>query len=142
MRGYLLDNNHVWAHFRNEPSVIKKIRSIPIDWQMRTCNITLGEIEAGHGMNPPLDLAAEQVREDFGKFLLDNFLSTSLKVSVTTRIYYGKIMAEIWRLHTPPSKKIRTEEWLLRLGVDINDVWAEAVGVEVQFDCWIEAKKD
>lgn len=47
MRGFLLDTNHVGAYFRREPKVMQKMRSIPADWQIRVCTITLGEIETG-----------------------------------------------------------------------------------------------
>ena len=164
MRGYLLDNNHIWAYFRGEESVINKIRSIPTDWQIRICNITLGEIEAGHQINEPLDLAAEHIREKFDKFLNENFIPTSLEVRVSTRIPYGKLVAAILRLHPRVGDK-KLEQHLASLGVDLNDVWAVAIawehnltfvttdsmtvikeavaeikkatGDEVRFDCWI-----
>ncbi len=149
-----MDNNHVEAYFRQVPSVIAKIRSIPVDWQIRVCTITLGEIEAGHLMTETTD---QQRRKDYAKFVTENFLHHSLEVSFSTRINYGKIMGAIWRLHTPASANIGTERHLVDLGVDINDVWTvavawehnltfvtkdrmscirEAVKDDVIFDCW------
>lgn len=129
MRGYLLDNNHIGAYFRGEESVINKVRSIPADWQVRICNITLGEIEAGHQMNEPLDLAAEQIREKFDRFLKENFIPTSLEVRVATRIPYGKLVAAILRLYPRVGDK-KLEQHLASLGVDLNDVWSVAIAWE------------
>lgn len=155
MRGYLLDNNHVGAYFQQEASVIQKIRSIPMDWQMRVCTITLGEIEAGHLITQTTD---QQRRNDYTKFVNEKFLDTELVISKHTGIYYAKIVAAILQLHPFPTNKTRTEEHLVRLGVDINDLWTTAaawehnltlvthdhmtcirvaVGSQVRFDCWL-----
>lgn len=155
MRGYLLDNNHVQAYFRQVPSVIAKIRSTPVDWQIRVCTITLGEIEAGHQMTKTTD---QQRRNDYAKFVTEHFVHHWLEVSYSTRIKYGEIMGAIWRAHTPASTSIKTERHLVDLGVDINDVWTvavawehnltfvttdamscirEAVKDDVIFDCWL-----
>jgi predicted nucleic acid-binding protein len=155
LRGYLLDNNHIEAYFRQVPSVIAKIRSIPADWPIMVSNITMGEIAAGHLMTHTTN---PQKRDDYNKFLIDNFLHRSAEVSYTTRIYYARIMGTIWRLHAPGSNRIRTERHLVDLGVDINDVWTvaiawehnlifvttdaitcirEAVEDNVTFECWL-----
>ena len=155
MRGYLLDTNHVGAYFRQEASVIQKMRSIPADWQIRVCTITLGEIEAGHLITQTTD---QQRRDDYKRFLNETFSHNELVISIHTGIYYAKIVAAILRLNPFPSSKMRTEEHLVRLGVDMNDLWTTAaawehnltlvthdhmacirtaVGSNVQFDCWL-----
>jgi predicted nucleic acid-binding protein len=60
VRGYLLDNNHIDALFRQVPSVVAKYNSIPVDWQIRICNITLGEIEAGNLLANPPDVQKQE----------------------------------------------------------------------------------
>jgi len=48
VRGFLLDVNHVAAYCRNDPKVLASLRKYPVEWPVRVCAITLGEIEAGH----------------------------------------------------------------------------------------------
>jgi hypothetical protein len=90
-------------------------------------------------------------------FVNEKFESFKLEVSEHTPACYGEIMGRIW-LNDPPSPKVETEQHLLNLGVDINDVWAVAVAWEhgltfltedkmpcikkavvsdVEFDCWL-----
>lgn len=155
MRGYLLDNNHIGAFFRNEPGIIQKVRTIPAEWFIWVCSITLGEIDAGHLMTP----TTNQVKRDaYKKFVHDKFEDLILDVSEHTRGYYAEIIGGIWQ-NNPPNPKKKTEQHLLDLGVDINDVWAvavawehglifvtndkmtcirEAVGAEVNFENWLE----
>lgn len=156
MRGYLLDDNHVAGLFREEATILRKIRSIPVDWQMRVCNVTIGELEAGHRMTQTTD---QSRRDAFEKFIVKNILHLGLEVSVHTRDKYAEIMGRIWKKHPPSDGKKKTERHLLDLGVDINDVWAvavacehgltfvttdkmacirEAVGDDVHFDNWLE----
>jgi tRNA(fMet)-specific endonuclease VapC len=157
VRGYLLDTNHVEAFFRKEPSIIQKVRTIPAERLIWVCSITLGEIEAGHAMTQTTN---QTVRDEYVKFVRDNFLDFRLDVSEFTPEQYAKIMRRIWRKHPPSSSNKKTEQHLLDLGVDINDVWLvavalehgltfvtrdkmtcikEAVGVE-SFDNWLEVK--
>ncbi len=154
MRGYLLDNNHVEAFFRKEPSIVQKARTIPAEWLIWVCSITLGEIEAGHRMTHTTN---QLIRDEYTKFVKENFTGFTLDVTEHTRDYYADIMGKIWQNH-PPNPKKKTEQHLLDLGVDINDVWAvaaawehgltfvtkdrmacikDAVADEVLFDCWI-----
>jgi tRNA(fMet)-specific endonuclease VapC len=155
VRGYLLDNNHVEAFIREEPSVIQKARVTPAERLIWVCNITLGEIEAAHrGMTQTTD---QQRRDEYAKAVREKFENLKLEVSEHTPAYYGEIMGRIWQKH-PPSPKKKTEQHLLDLGVDINDVWVvavawehgltlltsdrmtcirEAVSGEVEFDSWI-----
>jgi predicted nucleic acid-binding protein len=154
LRGYLLDGNHIEALFREEPNVIQKIRSIPAENLLWVCNITLGEIEAGHRMTQTTD---QRRRDEYTRFVNETFLHVALEVSPSTRSYYAEILGRIWHKHPPPPKK-RTERHLLDLGVDINDVWnvavawehglvfvtednmaciKEAVKDDVTFECWL-----
>lgn len=155
MRGYLLDNNHVQAYFNQDLRVIRKIQSIPVDWQVRVCTITLGEIEAGHKMTETTD---QQRQNEYIKFVREKFMQNALEVRFTTRGYYGDILGAIWKAHPPASASVATERHLVNLGVDINDVWTvavawehnltfvtkdnmacirEAVKDKVIFECWV-----
>lgn len=155
MRGYLLDTNHLGAYHHRDPRIIEKMRSVPVDWQVRVCTVTLGEVEAGHLLNLSTD---EEKRNDFKRFLNEHFLHNALEISINTRLYYAKVIASIWQLHPPPGKKTRTEAHLVNMGVDINDVWIcasawehnltlvtedymkpikDAVGSNVRFECWL-----
>ena len=129
MRGYLLDNNHVSAVFRQEPNVIRRYKEVPSDWQIRVCCITLGEIEFGHLVANPAD---PDKQEDYNRFLNEHFISydRALPVSVATRIDYAEILSRIWQKHPPPNSKIRTESHLDKLGVDVNDLWTVAIARE------------
>lgn len=151
-----MDNNHIGALVRKEPSVLLKLRTIPHEHLLCVCRITLGEIEAAHrGMTQTTDQAR---RDEYDEFIDENLFK--VEVSEHTSEYYGEIMGRIWQKHPPPSGK-KTERHLVDLGVDINDVWAvaiawehnltfvttdrmavikEAVGDEVEFGCWIEKK--
>jgi predicted nucleic acid-binding protein len=154
VQGYLLDTNHVSAYYNQEPNVIQKLSSIPADWQIRVCSITLGEIQAGHRLTRTTN---QRKRDDFWHFVNDNFAHNELIISIHTGYYYAQILGGIWQ-HYPPNPGIETEAHLVRLGVDINDVWItaaawehnitfvtrdrmtiirQAVGGNVRFECWI-----
>jgi tRNA(fMet)-specific endonuclease VapC len=51
-------------------------------------------------------------------------------METTTRDSYALIMEQIWRRHPPGSDRIRTQQHLSHLGVDVNDVWIAAVALE------------
>ena len=127
MPGYLLDSNHVHGIFHQQPSVVKKFRLLPDGTQVRLCVITLGEIEAGHQMTRS---GVPERRADYAKHVIAKYHSSALGVSVGTRIYYAQILGRIWQLHPPPSKDVGTEEHLVSLKVDINDVWTAAIAWE------------
>lgn len=153
MRGYLFDNNHIDAFFRKEPSVIQRLRMTPPEHVLCISRITVGEIEAAHrGMT---QTTAQARRDEYAKFVNDNFYI--VEVLEDTSAHYGEIMGSIWTNHPPSSKKKSTEQHLLDLGVDINDVWTVAVAWthgltvltsdsmtcikevtkgKVEFDCW------
>mgnify|MGYP003580169682 CR=1 FL=1 len=134
----------------------QRLRSIPPESLIRVCTITLGEVEAGHLINPTTD---QDPRNEIERLLNEELLGYELEISASTRFDYAFILSRIWQLHPPGSKKTGTEEHLRRLGVDINDVWVvavarehnltlvtqdsmscirEAVGPEVRFECWLE----
>jgi predicted nucleic acid-binding protein len=127
LRGYLLDNNHVSALFRKVPNVVKRYNTVPVDWQIRVCAITLGEIEAGHLMANPPDA---QRQEEYNRFLNKYFVATALPVSIHTRIDYAELLDRIWKKCPPPTHRVRTEAHLVSLGVDMNDLWAVSVARE------------
>lgn len=156
MRGHLLDNNHVEAYCRNEPSVVQKLKARPVEWPLRVCTVTLGEIEAGHRMTQTTDQAK---RDEYTDCVTRDFLPYALVISIHTRLYYARIMGKIWSQHPPANPKKKTEEHLRNLAVDLNDVWAvasawehnltfvthdqmqtirDAVGLNVRFECWLE----
>jgi predicted nucleic acid-binding protein len=154
VRGYLIDVNHVGPFIREEPGIMAKARATPAEHIVWICNITLGEIEAGHrGMTQTTDQAS---RDEYSRLVNEKFQNFKLEVSEHTPAYYGEIMGRIWQ-NDPPSPKVETEPHLLKLGVDINDVWAVAVAwehgltfltndgmacirkaaPEVTFECWL-----
>src|SRR5713226_6461899 len=110
MRGYLLDTNHIDPLFRQEAGIVAKYNSVPLDWQIRVCTITLGEIEFGNLIADPYDA---QIQEDFNRFLNERFISNALEVSVTTRIDYATVLARIWEAHPPPTRRVSTERHLV-----------------------------
>ena len=156
MRGFLLDVNHVAAYCRKDPKVIAKLRTIPPEWPIRVCAITLGEIEAGHLITTTTDQAK---RNDFIKCINEDFLRYALEISIHTRLKYGKIISRILHANPMPNPKTKTEKHLIEvLSVDINDVWTvasawehkltfattdemtairKAVKGDVQFDNWL-----
>jgi predicted nucleic acid-binding protein len=124
VRGFLLDVNHVAAYCRKDPKVIQKLRTIPVEWPIRVCAITLGEIEAGHLITTTTDQAK---RNDFIQCINEDFLPYAQKISKHTRLYYGKIISRILHNDPMPNPNTRTERHLIEvLSVDINDVWTVA----------------
>jgi predicted nucleic acid-binding protein len=155
VRGYLLDLNHVAAHFRKHPPFMERFRLVPHDAQWRVCSITLGEIEASHQMS----ISTNQVQRDkYARFVIDEYAYNAVDITASTKGYYASIIGRIWQNHKPANNKIGTERHLVDHGVDVNDVWLvssawehglivlttdtmpcirEAVGPEVNFECWI-----
>ena len=124
MRGFLLDVNHVAAYCRKDPKVIAKLRTTPVEWPIRVCTITLGEIEAGHLITTTTDQAK---RNDFIKCINEDFLRYALPISIFTRFKYGQIISRILRANPMPKPDTRTEKHLVEvLGVDMNDAWTVA----------------
>jgi len=160
VKGFLLDTNHVAAYCRKDPAIMRIIDALPPDTQIRANVITLGEVEAGHKMNPTTN---QRKRDEYTARLNEKFLPEAINISVNTRFYYADLMGRLYRKY-PPAKgsigKNKTERYLLEtFGVDINDVWSVAVAwehglifathdkmerirevilaSEVQFVCWI-----
>ena len=161
LTGYLLDTNHVAAVCRKDAAIIRKIESFPLGTQIRTNVITLGEVEAGHRMNPTTN---QKKRDEYVAELENRFLPKALEITVKTRFAYAEIMGRLWHKYRPPNRKIKTERWLVeQFAVDINDVWSVAVAwehgftyvthdkmerirevvteEEVPFDCWLPRKE-
>ncbi len=127
MKGYLLDTNHVAALFQKKPSVMKEVAALPAGTQLRACTVTPGEIAAGHQMTKTTNQAR---RDSYTAFINKEFLPNALPISTSTGLYYAQIVSSIWRQHPPANPRTKTEVHLVRLGVDINDVWAVAVAME------------
>jgi predicted nucleic acid-binding protein len=156
VRGFLLDTNHVGAFCRNDPKVVAKLRTFPVEWTVRVCAITLGEIEAGHLITTTTDQAK---RIDFLRCINEEFLRHALEISIFTRFKYAQIISRILRSNPMPNPDTKTERHLVQAcGVDINDVWTvasawehnltfvttdemtairKAVKNDVQFDNWL-----
>jgi predicted nucleic acid-binding protein len=156
VRGFLLDVNHVAAYCRNDPKVKARLRTIPPEWPIRVCAITLGEIEAGHLITTTTD---QVKRNDFIRCINEEFLRYSLPISKHTRFKYGEIVRRILRANPMPKPDTKTERHLvLACGVDMNDLWTvasawehnltfattdgmsairKAVKGHVQFDNWL-----
>ena len=110
MRGYLLDVNHVTAFIREDAGIMAKARATPAEHLVWICNVTLGEIEAGHrGMNQTTN---QQRRDEDIRLVNEKFESLKLEVSEYTPAYYGEIMGRIWQ-NRPPKPGVKTEKHLL-----------------------------
>lgn len=127
MQGCLLDANHVSAYFNREQKVVDAINAMPVERGVWIATTTLGEIEAGHQMTQTTNL---QRRAAFQAWVRSTFSHNKLEISQHTGRYYGDIIGRIFAKHPPSSNKIPTDQWLVSLGVDINDVWVVAVAWE------------
>lgn len=127
MKAYLLDTNHVEYLFQEHERVMARLGSLPPDTQIRASVISLGEIEAGHRITETTD---QQRRDDFDRFVAQEFRPLALSVNSTTRNYYADLVGGIWQRNPPSSRRTRTERHLVELGVDINDVWIAAQAIE------------
>src|SRR5665213_2886913 len=127
MPGYLLDVNHIVALFCKKEPVIQKVQSLPVGTQLLASAITLGEIEAGHCMTAT---TKQSRRDEYVAFIHKEFRPNVLKISDSTGYYYGRLIGDIWKRHPPAKSSIRTDQHIVGLGVDINDVWAVAAAME------------
>jgi len=154
VKGYLVDVNHVQAHFEKNAAFMSRIRKCPPHDLMQLSAVTFGEIHAGHGMTLTSN---RQRRLDFDKFVIEEYLHLVVDITASTRLYYGSLMGRIWSKHTPSRSRIGTDAHLVSLGVNLNDVWLVAnawehglivlthdkmscireASPEVVFDCWI-----
>jgi tRNA(fMet)-specific endonuclease VapC len=127
LKGYLLDTNHVTAWEKQATTFMEALSKIPDESVLRVCAITVGEIEAGHRINPTTNQAR---RDEFNAFVVRELHPYTIPLTLTTRIRYGEIMDRLWKKYRPPEGR-RTELHLASsVGIDINDVWIVAVAWE------------
>ncbi len=127
MKDYLLDTNHLEHVFNGHGRVVAHLASLPAATQIRTSVISLGEIEAGHRITKTTD---QQRRDEFDRFVFQEFRPLALPLSASTRQYYAQLIEGIWQRNRPSSGRTGTEWHLVKLGVDINDVWIAAQAIE------------
>jgi predicted nucleic acid-binding protein len=162
LKGYLLDTNHVAAVCRKDAAIIRKLDAFPAGTQIRTNVITLGEVEAGNRITVTTN---QKKRDEYVAELEKRFLPEVLPITVKTRFYYAEIMGRLWDKHGPPTRKVKTERWLVeQFAVDINDIWSVAIAWdhgftfvttdemerikevisddEVLFDCWLPKRQN
>ncbi|MEO1235521.1 MAG: PIN domain-containing protein [Planctomycetota bacterium] len=155
MAYYLLDNNHIQAIFDRSSAAIQRLNSLNGWDSYGTSVIILGEIHAGHGMTVSTNPTR---RAEYEEFIEKEFVPNATPITETTRFYYGEIMESLWKQQPPRASKTTTDEHLVSLGININDVWIaassvehnfvlvtqdrmqsirDAVGDRLGFDCWI-----
>jgi predicted nucleic acid-binding protein len=103
------------------------LRDIPPENILWVCPISLGEIECGLRITTATDV---QRRAACRRFIEDKALDFVRAIDTTTRDSYAEIMERIWRRYSPGSSRIKTQQHLSALGVDVNDVWIAAVALE------------
>ena len=70
-------------------------------------------------------------RDEFTKFVNNEFVPNALGIAASTRFHYADIIGRLWDANRPPKKTVKTERWLVcEWGVDINDMWIVAVALE------------
>jgi predicted nucleic acid-binding protein len=127
VKGYLLDTNHVTAWEKQAPTFMAKVNALTSDQDLpRVSAITIGEVEAGHAVNPTTDQAR---RDEFEAFVRVKLHPTALDVTIRTRVKYAQVIKRLFDKH-PKAPKERTEMYLVTQGIDINDVWIVAVAWE------------
>ncbi len=132
MRGYLLDTNHVSAYFDKNTVFMRRLEKAPPEYLFWVSAVSLGEIEASCLTNA----RDAEVVVSFRKFLRDVFLrgrddnSYVLPVDENTRFAYANVLSHILGKYPLPSPKTRTEHHLVKLGIDVNDVWIFATALK------------
>lgn len=121
-----MDTNHVTAWEAELPVLLGKLNSLPKDTLVCTSAITLGEISAGHEMTSG-DLSR---RHHVKAFLNIYVIPYVVSISFATELYYGRIMGRVWRAQSPPKASVSTDQHLVNLGVNVNDVWITACAWE------------
>lgn len=127
MKAYLLDTNHIGHVFGRHQRVMARCRSLPADARLFASVISLGEITAGHRITTSKD---HQRRDEFERFVTQEFRPHALSVIPSTREYYAQVIDGIWQQQPPSGSGVRTEKHLVNLGVDINDVWIVAQALQ------------
>jgi predicted nucleic acid-binding protein len=123
---FLIDTNHADFFYREDPRIVRRLREAPHSLVWFSA-ITLGELEAGHGMNPTTD---PERRNSYNQWIRRWLQPKVIELGVSTAIYYGNVMGNIWKIVPPANDKIPTEKHLLSLKVDVNDAWSVAVAWE------------
>lgn len=138
MTGYLLDTNIVSYWFTDGSSEHERVNqyvlSLPEDSLLAISAITLGEIEYGHRAVSADETFKQRAFTDF----IDEQLPTVLNVTSSTRIYYGRLRADLFAKFCLASKKragLRPEQLIdpvtsLTLGIQENDLWIAAQALE------------
>lgn len=121
-----MDTNHISAWERRDPRFLANLRKKPVENLIWVCPISLGEIETGLRIGSPADTDKHRACR---RFVDEEVLQFVWEIRVTTRESYAEVMERLWRRH-PNASKLRTQEHLSRLGVDVNDVWIVAVAIE------------
>jgi predicted nucleic acid-binding protein len=103
------------------------LRDLPPENILWVCPISLGEIECGLRITTATDV---QRRAACRRFIEEQALDFVRAIDTTTRDSYAEIMERIWRRHSPGSSRVKTQQHLSALGVDVNDVWIAAVALE------------
>lgn len=128
MPGYLLDTNHISAWEEQNPIFMAHLREVPPENIIWVCPISLAEIECGLRITTATDA---QRRAACRRFIEEQVRDFVRAIDITTRESYAEIMERIWRTHPPPAnRRIKTQQHLSNLGVDVNDVWIAAVALE------------
>jgi len=127
VKAYLLDTNHLARVFDQHQRVMAHLQSLPADINLFASVISLGEIAAGHRITTTTN---HQRRDEFERFVTHEFRPHALTVNQATREYYAQVIEGIWQRNPPTSGAVRTEQHLVALGVDINDVWIVAQTLE------------
>lgn len=128
MPGYLLDTNHVSAYFDRESAFIRRLESTLPEHLFFISAISLGEIEASY-QTTKRDPA---ILKDFKRFVREEFMAKTeerslvLSVDQSSRTFYADIVGRIMNGSTRDLSRERTEAYLARQGIDINDVWIVA----------------
>jgi predicted nucleic acid-binding protein len=102
-------------------------RDLPHENILWVCPISLGEVECGLRITTTTD--AER-RRACRRFIEEQALDFVWAIDFTTRDSYAEIMERIWRRYPPGNGRIKTQQHLSELGVDVNDVWIAAVALE------------
>ena len=127
IRGYLLDTNHVGAFVRRDKDLVSRLKSLPLGSIVHVSVITLGETEAGHWMSETTNW---EKREEYLRVVRNELRPNRLDVTANTASFYGELLGRIWSKNPPASAKVRTDDHLVSLGLDINHVWIAAQSIE------------
>jgi len=138
LKGYLLDTNILSYWFADGSAeyerVTQYILSLPEDSLLAISAITLGEVEYGHRA---ISAEATPRQTTFLEFINEQ-LPTVLNVMASTRLYYGRLRADLFKMFYPAGRRkrgLRPEQLVdpvtsLELGIQENDLWIAAQALE------------